>query len=410
MTVGLVARMRSRFASLLGLLAVLVGGVLPLTARAEGCVPAWPLWQTFVEHFVMPDGRVLDASTPQRHSSSEGQSYAMFFALVANDRETFDRLWRWSQNNLAQGDIQTHLPGWFWGLDEEGNWGLLDSNSASDGDLWFAYALLEAGRLWHRDDYTEAAQQLLHNVVTQEVEDLPGLGKMLMPGKYGFIKPDLDAPDYWQINPSYMPIPILRRFAEADPKGPWTEIAKNTASLIKAANRKGFVADWVTYRRTGAKSGTFMVDRVKGDLGSYDAIRTYLWAGLMPASDPLRKPLLDNLGGMRAATAIDGVPPEKVEVASHRLSGAGPFGFSAALLPYFQALGDTALQEQQALRVEQLMAQSLTPEALQRAQPPYYFFVLSLFSLGFMDNRYHFLDHGKLQPMWEKTCQLVVTP
>lgn len=401
---------RARFRG--GLLcALLLTLLLPVTARAEACsVPPWPLWQTFVEHFVQPDGRVMDASTPQRHSSSEGQSYAMFFALVADDRETFEKLWRWSVNNLAQGDIKAHLPGWFWGLDEHGEWVLLDSNSASDGDLWFAYALLEAGRLWHRADYTEDARHLLDNIATQEVAALPGLGKMLMPGKFGFIKPDPASPDQWQLNPSYMPIPILRRFAEVDPKGPWADIAKNTAALIKAVSHNGFVADWVTYRATGAKAGEFVTDPTKGDLGSYDAIRTYMWAGLMPARDRLRKPLLDSLGGMLQATTEDGVPPEKVQVTTGAHSGAGPFGFSAALLPYLKALGKTTLQKEQALRVDQLMAQSLTPEAVKLAQPPYYFFVLSLFSLGYMDNRYHFLDDGKLQPMWETICPRATTP
>ena len=47
-------------------------------------------------------------------------------------------------------------------------------------------------------------------------------------------------------------------------------------------NYKGFVADWVSYRRTGPGKGEFIVDPVKGELGSYDAIRAYLWAGLMP--------------------------------------------------------------------------------------------------------------------------------
>ena len=284
-----VSVVRARFRG--GLLcALLLSWLLPVTARAEACnVPPWPLWQTFVEHFVQPDGRVMDASTPQRHSSSEGQSYAMFFALVADDRETFEKLWRWSVNNLAQGDIKTHLPGWFWGLDEHGEWVLLDSNSASDGDLWFAYALLEAGRLWHRMDYTEDGRHLLHNIAAQEVASLPGLGKMLLPGKFGFIKPDPASPDQWQLNPSYMPIPILRRFAEVDPKGPWADIAKNTATLIKAVSHNGFVADWVTYRATGTKTGEFVTDPTKGDLGSYDAIRTCMWAGLMPARDRLRK-------------------------------------------------------------------------------------------------------------------------
>lgn len=395
----------------IALFALLTTWLMPVTARADSCsVTPWPLWQTFAEHFVQPDGRVMDASTPQRHSSSEGQSYAMFFALVADDRETFEKLWRWSVNNLAQGDIKTHLPGWFWGLDENGEWILLDNNSASDGDLWFAYALLEAGRLWRRADYIEDGRHLLKNVVSQEVATLPGLGEMLMPGKFGFIKPDPAAPNQWQLNPSYLPIPILRRFAEVDPQGPWVNIAKNTVTMIKAVSHNGFVADWVTYRATGPDTGEFIVDPIKGDLGSYDAIRTYLWAGLMPARDRLRKPLLDHLGGMSQATVEDGVPPEKVQVASGERSGAGPFGFSAALLGYFKALGKTSVQQQQALRVEQLMAQSLTPEALKQAQPPYYFFVLSLFSLGYVDNRYHFLDDGKLQPMWETLCPRATTP
>lgn len=382
----------------------------PSFAVAQECgVTDWPLWRTFQQHFIQPDGRVLDASTPQRHSSSEGMSYGMFFALVANDQATFDKLWNWSVSNLAAGDMARNLPGWFWGMDEQGNWRLLDKNSASDADLWFAYALLEAGRLWHRDDYTQAAMHLLRNVAEQEVAVLPGLGKMLMPGMYGFIKPDVNRPDQWQLNPSYLPVPILRRFAGADRHGPWAEIATNTAKLIKSVSTKGYAADWVSYRATGNGSGEFIVDPLKGDLGSYDAIRTYLWAGMMPSRDPLKRPILQALGGMMQSTQSNGVPPEKVQTSTGQTSGNGPFGFSAALLPYFKALGQRSMQEQQARKVQLGIADSLSPEALKTAQPPYYNFVLSLFSLGFMDNRYRFLADGKLQPMWEKTCQRAVT-
>jgi endoglucanase len=399
---------RAPLAAWLGLALALC---LPGLARADSTCPvAWPLWQTFAEHFVQPDGRVMDASTPQRHSSSEGQSYAMFFALVANDPVTFERLWLWARNNLAAGDIQGHLPGWFWGLDAQGNWHLLDDNSASDADLWFAYDLIEAGRLWHRDDYTQVARQLLHNVATREVADLPGLGKMLMPGFRGFIKPDLDKPELWQLNPSYMPVPLLRRLAGFDPKGPWSEIATNTATLLKVVSYRGFVADWVSYRRTGPAKGEFIVDPVKGELGSYDAIRVYLWAGLTSPRDPLAKPILASLGGMLQATASYGTPPEKVQVKSGENSGSASFGFSAALLPYLGALDQPALQALQLRRVQTLMAQSLTADALKQAQPPYYHFVLSLFALGFTDHRYQLLENGKLQPVWEKTCRHAVTP
>ncbi|MFG0466097.1 cellulose synthase complex periplasmic endoglucanase BcsZ [Pseudomonas putida] len=394
----------SRLKAWLGgcLLLVLSSTLVQAAPRCDSSL--WPLWQTFREHFVQPDGRVLDASTPQQHSSSEGQSYAMFFALVANDRSSFDLMWRWAQNNLAGGDIAHKLPGWFWGKDEQGVWRLLDDNSASDADLWFAYALFEAGRLWQDKRYTEAARQLLTNIKAQEIETLPGLGKMLMPGFRGFIKPDLKAPNLWQLNPSYLPVPLLRRLAVLDAKGPWSEIANNTLTLMQAVGPKGFIADWVSYRASGADQGQFIVDPVKGELGSYDAIRVYLWAGVTAAEDPLARPMLAATHGMSAATAQSGVPPEKIQTQSGALSGQGGFGFSAALLPYFQALGDTAQVDAQTLRFRQGMAQSLTPQALKAAQPPYYHFVLSLFALGHMEQRYRMDADGLLQTAWGTPC------
>ena len=77
----------------------------------------------------------------------------MFFALVANDRARFDKLLGWTQDNLAGGDLTQRLPAWSWGKSPDGSWKILDPNPASDADLWMAYALLEAGRLWHEPRY-----------------------------------------------------------------------------------------------------------------------------------------------------------------------------------------------------------------------------------------------------------------
>lgn len=52
---------------------------------------SWPLWQDFKE-IQIQDGRVIDDSDPRMITTSEGQSYAMFFALAANDRPAFDAL------------------------------------------------------------------------------------------------------------------------------------------------------------------------------------------------------------------------------------------------------------------------------------------------------------------------------
>src|SRR5690606_6968162 len=123
-----------------------------------------------------PDGRIVDFSIPEMHSTSESQSYGMFFALVANDRPAFDRIWRWSVDNLMGGKETGVLPAWRWGRRTDGTWGVLDPNAASDADLWFAYALFEAARLWGEPDYERPARALLERVAADEVADLPGLG------------------------------------------------------------------------------------------------------------------------------------------------------------------------------------------------------------------------------------------
>ncbi|MBV6272394.1 cellulase [Alcaligenaceae bacterium CGII-47] len=375
---------------------------MPVVLAQQHCSTHWPLWNDFRTYFVQDSGRVLDASTSQQHSSSEGQSYAMFFALVAGDREAFDRIWTWSVNNLSTGDPSQHLPAWLWGRANDDTWRILDKNSASDADLWFVYALLEAGRLWREPAYTRQAQALLALVTSKELVELPGFGPMLLPGMEHFVKPEDSA---WHINPSYLPIPVLRRLHNALPAGPWDGVADNTAALIEAVSPRGFAPDWATYQVQGP-SALFIADPVKGAMGSYDAIRTYLWAGMTAPMDPLYARLLSALDGMVTATRDqgNGVPPESVDTITGATEGRGPFGFSAALIPYFKAKGQSALLLQQQTRVAAMLRESVTAEKLQQGQPPYYDYVLSLFGLGWIENHFHFRLDGTLATPWEKGC------
>ncbi|TXI29882.1 MAG: cellulase [Aquipseudomonas alcaligenes] len=376
-------------------------GVGPARAAEPACAVAdWWLWPLFVEHFVQADGRVLDASTPQRQSTSEGQSYAMFFALAANDRDTFERLWRWSVDNLAGGDVERNLPAWLWGRKDDGSWGVIDANPASDADLWFIYSLLEAGERWQRQDYREDALRLLRNVEQREVAELPGLGRMLLPGPQGFAMPDR----LWLLNPSYLPLPLLRRLQRASPQGPWEEIAAALPRLLRESAPQGFAPDWVGYRAVAPQRGVFVESSLKGGQGSYDAIRTYLWAGLAAPRDPQAALVLQALAGMATAVAADGVPPERVDVARGDRQGQGPFGFSAALVPYLRALEQPWLAELQERRALDELRRSLDPQRLEAQPPPYYNFVLSLFALGWSERQYRFLPDGGLELGWEAAC------
>ena len=211
----------------LGLWCALLPGAMAQDACSAAA--AWPLWEQFTQRFMQDDGRVIDYTTAQQHSTSEGQSYAMFFALVARDRARFDKLWAWSITNLAGGDIGARLPAWQWGRKADGSWGVVDANPASDANLWFAYALAEAGRVWHEPRYTAQARTLLTQVAIEEVADLPGLGPTLLPASKGFA---LSGPDSrtWRLNPSYLPVPLLRAFEKIDPQGPWKGIRKMASS------------------------------------------------------------------------------------------------------------------------------------------------------------------------------------
>lgn len=364
-----------------------------MRAGADAPAPAvpagacnWPRLDAFIRGHVQADGRVIDIGPPAQ-TTSEGQSYGMFFALVNNDRSTFERILGWTQSNLAGGDLRTRLPAWRWGAGRDGKYGVLDPNAAADADLWIAYDLAEAGRLWREPRYTSLARALVAQIGSREVFDLPDFGAMLAPGPNGFAL----AADLWRLNPSYLPIPLLRVAAQLDPGGPWQRIAANTVRFVQATSPRGFAPDWAGYQQGKG----FVVDPVNGDVGSYDAIRVYLWAGLTAPADPASAPLRAALGGMQAALARNGQLPEKVATLSGIGTGNAPLGFSAALLPYLRANGAGPAFAALRGRVAELAS---------HGPLGYYDSVLVLFGEGAADGRFQFTSRGRLQPAWSNLC------
>lgn len=79
-------------------------------------------------------------------------------------------------------------------------WGIIDTNNAVDSDMWIAYCLLEAGRLWNRPDYTDKGKQMMA-LIAKEIRDVKNVGKVLLPGRMGF-----ETKDTVKLNPSYYPL------------------------------------------------------------------------------------------------------------------------------------------------------------------------------------------------------------
>ncbi|KVM81207.1 cellulose synthase complex periplasmic endoglucanase BcsZ [Burkholderia stagnalis] len=354
-------------------------------AAGAACGAAWPRWDAFKRDFVSADGRVIDVGSADSRTVSEGQAYGLFFALVANDRRAFDTILGWTENNLAQGDLTARLPAWLWGRAADGAWRVLDANAASDADLWIAYTLVEAGRLWQERSYTARGALLAKRVLDDETASVPGLGLTLLPGPVGFRL----ANDQWRVNPSYSPPQVIRGLGARLPDDRrWASLAASTARVLLDTAPKGFSPDWALYR---AGAG-FAPDAATHAESAYNAIRVYLWAGMLDPADPLAAPLLARFAPFAEHIAAHGAPPEKVDTTT---GAAGPNdgngGFSAAAVPFLDARGQRALADAQAARVDTLARQS---------PPGYYSSVLTLFGLGWRDARYRFGADGTLDVRW----------
>lgn len=356
---------------------------------AAPCAAAWPRWEQFKQIFVSADGRVIDVGSADSRTVSEGQSYALFFALVANDRSAFDKILRWTENNLAGGDLTSRLPAWLWGHAQDGRWKVLDPNAASDADLWIAYSLLEAGALWHERGYSALGARLAKRVLDEEAEDVPGLGLALLPGPQGFHP----APDVWRLNPSYLPLQVVRGIGARltdDPR--WGALATTSERVLEASAPNGFAPDWTRFR---AEQG-FTSDDLTHASGSYDAIRVYLWAGMLDSRDGEASRILARLAPFAAFIEEHGTPPETIDTATGEAGpNPGNAGFSAAIVPFLVARKQQALADAQATRAESLAA---------RSAPAYYDSVLMLFGLGWRDGRYRFGPDGALDVPWGTSC------
>lgn len=346
---------------------------------------AWPAWQRFKLLYMSHDGRIVDASTEAQITTSEGQSYALFFALVSNDREAFDRILRWTHNNLSGSQLEKNLPAWKWGRADDSTWRVLDRNSASDADLWIAYTLGEAARLWNEQRYSSLGAEIARNILRQEVASVPGLGTVLLPGPQGFV-----TDDSWRLNPSYLPLSLLRGLERQTREPLWGEIIQSSEQVILGSAPKGFAADWVEFTRNA-----FIADRRSRGVSSYDAIRVYLWAGLLPASDPARDKILETLKPVLESVARRAAPVEIIDTQTLEMRGDGPPGFSAALLPMLaNARMTAALQTQR---------QRAADGSLQDNQS-YYSDALALFGLGWLEQRYRFNRSGLLSVRWTPAC------
>jgi endoglucanase len=201
-----------------------------------------------------------------------------------------------------------------------------------------------------------------------------------------------------------MPLFLFERMARLDPAGPWQQVAKGIPLMLDESARHGYAMDWVNYipgdgfypappMETGNQHS-------EGSGGSYDAIRVYLWAGMMDGGGPLRSQVLSAVPAMSVYLANHDAPPEKVGDQGIPLAQDGPVGFSAAVLPYLRAFPtSSAAGDRQMVR---LMKARDVSTGLYGKDLAYYDQNLALFATGFIDGRFRFGAGGELNVEWKR--------
>ncbi|MBV8521036.1 MAG: endoglucanase [Acetobacteraceae bacterium] len=222
-------------------------------------------WQAFVARFVTPDGRVVDTGNGGV-SHSESQGWGMFFAVVYNDPETFDRISAWTTRTLQREKDSLHS----WRYVPGSNPPVADKNNATDGDLFIALALARASVRWGRPDHARAAADIAHDVLRILVGKVAGL-TILLPGATGFI-----GKENVVVNPSYYVFPALPELAKLAPSPAWEKIRADGLELITRGRfgRWKLPPDWLAISR---KDGSLAPAPNWPPRFSFDAIRVPLY-------------------------------------------------------------------------------------------------------------------------------------
>jgi endo-1,4-beta-D-glucanase Y len=240
-------------------------GVLPSTATQSDVTTAYATWKgAFVKS--CPDGSSYVVNQ-NNTAFSEGIGYGLLAAVANGDKATFDALWKFYQAHLDGNGLM--------------NWtvncgGTVAANSATDGDLDTAMALIQAGCAFGAT-YTTLAQALIAKIKANEIIN----ATTFKPGDA------FGGANCW--DPSYLAPGYFRAFAKVTNDATWNTVADGVyTQLAGVANATtGLVPNWV-----GNCPG-----QTDPTLFSYDAARVpwrlatdYYWWGTAAA-----KPVLTTL-------------------------------------------------------------------------------------------------------------------
>jgi hypothetical protein len=252
-------------ALVLAVAVLLVGAAVALAALGDRTRPTRPSAETaaraasarFLDRYVGPDGRVV------RHDEggdtvSEGQAYAMLLAAATGDRRRFAAVWRWTQRNLQRDD---GLLSWHWVAG-----GVADPQSATDGDLDAARALLLAAQRFDRPAYRRAALRIGRGILAHETATVGGR-LVLVAGPWAGARRVVD--------PSYFSPRAFAALRRASGDRRWDRLARSSRAITSSleAHRSGLPPDWAVATPSGASPIGTPADPGAQARYGFDAVR-----------------------------------------------------------------------------------------------------------------------------------------
>jgi oligosaccharide reducing-end xylanase len=182
---------------------------------------------------------------------SEGISYGMMIAVQLNKQPEFNRLWKWAKTYLYHDDGPRK--GYFaWHSTPDGK--VLDANSASDGEEWFAMALFFAAGRWGNGagmfNYRAEAQAILDTMLHKDAEN-NGIVSNMFDAKHKqvvfvpqgnnatFTDPSYHLPAFYE---------LWARWADKDNQF-WREAASASRAFFKTAAhpQTGLMPDYASF-------------------------------------------------------------------------------------------------------------------------------------------------------------------
>lgn len=228
-------------------------------------------WEGYKSKFIINEGRVLDFSDNEI-TTSEGQSYAMLRAVWMDDKETFDKVWNWTKDNLKRPEDNLFI--WRYGIKDDGTYGPVGEgaqNSASDASIDISLALIFATQRFNDPSYQEAALPILKDLWDQETGEYDNK-RYLVAGNWARGKEEL------VINPSYFAPYAFRIFADVDKDHDWNQLVDTSYEILEKWTHKSdaqiwLTPDWIVLNRNNGEVDFDNNNNLSKSYG-YDAIRT----------------------------------------------------------------------------------------------------------------------------------------